>query len=105
MKQAVLVIDVQHALCAGKYACYQAGEVIGRINEVTAKARRAGLPVVIIQHESRDGGALDLGTEGWQLAQGLVTEASDIRVRKTATDSFHETALQAVLQKLGVQAL
>ena len=104
VRSAVLVIDVQRALCTGEYAAFEASLVIQRINEVLGRARAAGAPVILIQHESR-GGALDSGTAGWQLAEGLRTAASDLFVRKTATDSFHETELQAVLQGLQVQRL
>ena len=104
MKSAVVVIDVQRALCTGQCAAFAASSVIERINEVLEKARDAGAQVIFIQHESR-GGALDYGTDGWQLAEGLNALRSDIFVRKTATDSFHETELQAVLQRLGVQSL
>ncbi len=104
MKSAVVVIDVQRALCTGPYAAFAASSVIQRINEVVEKARAAGAPVIFIQHESR-GGVLDYGTDGWQLAEGLNALPSDIFVRKTATDSFHKTELQAVLQRHEVQSL
>jgi nicotinamidase-related amidase len=104
MKTAVLVIDVQQALCSGKYAAFDAAGVIDRINGVTATARAAAVPVVFIQHESADG-VLDHGSAGWQLAAGLNALASDIYLRKRATDSFHQTELQALLQQWGVQAL
>ncbi len=104
MNQAVLVIDVQHALSHGVYACFDADRVIERINTVCAKARAAGVPVILIQHQSV-GGALDHGSEGWQLAAGLAVQPGDIRLGKTATDSFHNTELQALLQRLGVERL
>lgn len=104
MKTAVLVIDVQQALCSGKYAAFDADGVIQRINSVTAKARAAAVPVVFIQHESQDG-VLDHGSAGWQLAAGLNALASDVYLRKRATDSFHQTELQAQLQQRGIQAL
>lgn len=104
MKSAVLVIDVQQGLCSGKYAMFEADRVIERINEVSQRARAAAVPVIFIQHEAGDG-VLDYGSDRWQLAQGLKTLPSDVFIRKTATDSFHKTELQAVLQGLGVQGL
>lgn len=96
---AVLVIDVQRALCEGKYAMAEADAVIGRINGVLAKARAAGLPVVMVQHEAPDG-MLDHGSPGWELARGLQAEPGDHLVRKTSPDSFHKTDLQSQLQSL-----
>jgi nicotinamidase-related amidase len=46
MSAALLVIDVQQALCAGRYAAFEIGAVIERINAIGAKARAAGLPVI-----------------------------------------------------------
>jgi nicotinamidase-related amidase len=104
MHTALLVIDVQHALCAGEYKAFESERVIERINAVARKVRGAGVPVFFIQHESQ-GGPLDHGTEGWQLAEGLEALSTDIFVRKKATDSFHQTALHALLQERGVSNL
>ena len=103
-KRAVLVIDVQRGLCEGKYESFDAAGVIGRINEVTAKARAAGALVVIIQHEEA-GGPLAHGSEGWQLAPALQTDATDTFLRKTATDSFHKTELDALLKSARIKEL
>lgn len=104
MNTALLIIDVQQALCSGEYAAFESIRVIERINQVADKARKAGVPVFVIQHES-PGGPLEHGTRGWQLADGLVTQPSDLFVRKTATDSFHNTELHALLQARGITQL
>jgi nicotinamidase-related amidase len=78
--------------------------VIDRINLVSHKARAANVPVVLIQHESQSSPLIH-GTEGWQLAEGLELHASDISIRKTASDSFHNTELQSALQAKGVSKL
>ncbi len=104
MKTALLVIDVQHALCSGPFEAFESRRVIGRINHVSRKARAAGAPVIVIQHED-GGGPLAFGSTGWALAEGLETLPSDHFVRKTATDSFHRTDLQAVLQAHGAKDL
>jgi len=103
-KSALLVIDVQNALCSGEWAAFDIDRVVERINEVAAKARVAGAPVIFIQHEE-DVGPLQFGTEGWQLYERLAASPEDIRVRKTAPDSFHLTELQALLQARGVGKL
>lgn len=101
---AVLVIDVQQALCEGEHAALEAPQVIARINHVCATARAAGAPVVLIQHESATG-ELVHGSPGWQLARGLLAEPTDHRVRKTTPDSFHRTGLEALLQRHAVTDL
>lgn len=104
MKTALLVIDVQQALCEGEGAVWQAPALIERINGLTARARQAGVPVIFIQHNS-PGSPLEHGSPGWALAQGLVHSDADLRLDKTAADSFHHTGLQARLQALGVAHL
>ena len=104
MSTALLIIDVQRALCIGKFAAFEVDRVIDNINLVSQKARAAGAPVIIIQHESADG-VLDYGTEGWQLATNLVALPTDTTIRKKATDSFHQTTLLPELQARGVKSL
>ena len=98
MPAALLIIDVQHALCHGEYAGFEADRVIARINLVSRRVRESGGLVVVIQHESPSG-PLVHGSEGWKLAAGLDTASSDVFIRKTATDSFHNTPLHALLQE------
>ncbi|MGZ5180543.1 MAG: cysteine hydrolase family protein [Ramlibacter sp.] len=104
MTTALLVIDMQQALCAGDEAAFGIEAVTDRINGLGRAARAAGAPVVLVQHQEDDG-PLQAGTDGWQLAQGLHTAAADLRLRKTACDSFHETELHALLQERGVRHL
>ena len=104
MRCALLVIDVQQALCEGEHAAFECMGVIARINRVSAKARAAGAPVVFIQHESA-AGELAHGSPGWQLARGLQAEPGDLRVRKTTPDSFHRTELEAILRRHSIAGL
>ena len=104
MTTALLIIDVQQALCSGEYEAFESKRVIASINQVSRMAREAGAPIIIIQHESQDG-PLDYGTEGWKAAHGLEALSTDTYVRKKATDSFHNTELHAVLQARGITNL
>jgi nicotinamidase-related amidase len=104
MTTALLIIDVQHALCTGEEAAFDIERVIERINAVTARARAAGAPVILIQHEE-DSGLLQFDTKGWQLAAGLAVLPEDFRVRKTTPDSFHQTTLDGLLKELGITRL
>lgn len=101
---ALLVIDVQQALCFGEYAAHDSVGLIARLNTLTARFRAAGRPVIFIQHESPEG-PLQRGSLGWALADGLQRAETDTVVAKTATDSFHQTPLHDLLQRLGVNHL
>jgi nicotinamidase-related amidase len=104
MQTALLVIDVQQALCEGQGAAFAADEVIARINALSARARAAGAPVIFIQHEAPDG-ELAHGAPGWQLARGLAVAPDDLRVRKTTPDAFQGTTLRSILDARGIDSL
>ncbi len=104
MPTAVLIIDVQQELCEGPDTPWEIDRVIANLNAVTARARAAGAPVIFIQHEGT-GGYLTYGTPGWALERRLHVEPSDLKLRKSATDSFHRTELEALLTQHGVKDL
>lgn len=101
MSAALLVIDVQQALCFGDEAAFESERLIERINHLSDKARREGVPVVMVQHEEEEG-LLVRGGDGWKLASGLVVDESDLLVGKAASDAFHRTGLQEELARRGV---
>lgn len=103
-KSALLVVDVQRALSQGEYAAHDVDAVITRINSLSARARAAGAAVILVQHEEDEGPMLR-GADGWQLAEALVTQATDLHVYKKGSDAFHQTPLHALLQSLGVTRL
>lgn len=104
MNSALLVIDMQQGLCEGEHAAFESQQVIARINQVAAKARAAGVPVVFIQHESTSG-YLVHGTREWQVADGLIVQATDHRLRKTTPDAFHRTELSQWLADRAIRQL
>jgi nicotinamidase-related amidase len=104
MPTALLVIDMQRALCTGDEAAHGIDEVLRQVNHLVRGARQAGAPVVLVQHEE-DGGPLSHGAPGWQLVDGLEAAAADPRIRKKTPNSFHGTTLQPLLQELGITRL
>jgi nicotinamidase-related amidase len=89
MTTALLIIDVQHALCTGPDAVVNGELTIANINLLSQKARAAGMPVIFVQHE--DQGALLQGSAGWQLARACNGMTTDLDVRKRGSDAFHQT--------------
>ncbi|MCB6184632.1 cysteine hydrolase [Leeia sp. TBRC 13508] len=104
MASAVIVIDVQQALCAGAEETWQAADVIKRINVVTQSAREKGVPVIFVQHEEAEGEFV-YQSAGWQLADGLISHTNEPIVRKTTPNSFHLTHLQSLLKEKGIDHL
>ncbi|QWP77705.1 cysteine hydrolase [Lysobacter sp. K5869] len=104
MTAALLVIDVQRGLFDTQPPPAEAAATIARTNALAERARAAGAPVVLIQHEGQRG-FLTHASDDWQLDPRLRTAAGDQRVRKTTPDSFLGTDLQSRLQGLGVDRL
>ncbi|BBP58734.1 cysteine hydrolase family protein [Pseudomonas sp. St316] len=104
MNTALLIIDVQDALCSGEEECFDSQRIIRTINNLAAKTRALGLTVILIQHEELEG-SLTYGSAAWQLADDLLTAADDLRVRKTTPDAFYQTDLQPLLQARGIDRL
>ena len=59
--------------------------------------------MVFIQHQAQN--ELRHGSREWQLADGLIAEPGDVRVRKTTPDSFNQTELAALLKARHIDAL
>jgi nicotinamidase-related amidase len=104
MTTALLIIDVQTAICSGEWEAFESRRVIERINHVSQLARQAKVPVIVIQHEEA-GGPMMFENEGWQLDPDLKVQQGDSYIRKATPDSFHNTGLLVLLQTLGVKKL
>ena len=104
MTTALLIIDVQQALCTGDEAAFDIQAITQRINTLSDRARAAGMPVVLVQHDEPEG-PLQRGAPGWQLYEHLATSPQDLRVQKKVCNAFEGTDLQAQLQARGVNRL
>jgi len=112
MTTALLIIDMQNAILAGKATPERQPVIdaaldgtIGRLKDLQAKARDAGVAVIVIQHDGGEGHRLATGTDGWALRPEISPEAGDILIRKRASDSFFETDLADRLAERSVTHL
>lgn len=96
---AVLVIDMQKGILAETPEANKA--VLPKINEVVAKARVAGVPVIWVQ----DSSYFQPGQEEYEVGEELDPRPEDIRVAKKYRDSFEGTVLGEELERLGVHEL
>jgi nicotinamidase-related amidase len=101
-RTALLVIDMQEAVLAG---CAGVPGVVARINALLGRARRAGAPIVFIQHQDADDPEMTAGSPGWQLAAALDRRPADPVVAKRHRDSFAATGLGTTLEGLGARRL
>lgn len=101
---AVLVIDMQRALCTGSEEAWDIERVIANVNTIVTRARTRGLPVIMVQHEE-DSGSLAYASEGWEIDGRVRTDPSDLRLAKRTCDSFNGTQLHPFLERQGVRRL
>ena len=106
-KTALLVIDVQRVFYDDDTIppVFDGEEMLARISEVVQRARASDLPIVYIQHDGGRDHLLEKDSQGWQIHPAVRPEKQDVIVAKTTPDSFHETALKAKLDALGVENL
>lgn len=112
MSTALVIIDVQKAILSGKGTAQRQplldatlDGVVERLRALQTLARKAGVPVVMVQHDGDPGHRLETGTTGWEIRDELAPQPGDRVVRKRASDSFFETDLSAVLARSGATRL
>jgi nicotinamidase-related amidase len=99
MHSALLVIDVQVGVVAG---APRRDEVVASIAQLVDRARRAGVPVIWVQHASDE---LQPGTDVWSYVPELVPDASEPLIEKRYGDAFEATELEDVLRAMKVGRL
>ena len=97
---ALLVIDVQTGVVAG---AHDRDRIVGNVGEAVDRARRAGAPVIWVQHD--DDGNLIRGGEAWRIVAELSPAEGEPVVEKRYGDAFEDTVLEAILAGLGVGRL
>jgi nicotinamidase-related amidase len=97
--KALLVIDVQKDVVAN---ALNTPAVVANINSLISNARISGVPVIWVQHSDD---YLEKGSTGWEIVDELKPLPSEVRIYKTHSSSFEETALQAQLDSIGAKKL
>ncbi|OWV71019.1 isochorismatase [Rhizobium sp. R634] len=112
MTKALLIIDVQNAILSGKatperqpHIDSALDQTVTRLASLQEKARRAGVPVVLVQHDGGSGHRLAVDTPGWALHPEIAPRQGEVVVRKKSADSFFETDLAERLDERSVTHL
>ncbi len=90
-RTALLVIDVQRGLFKRSTPIYNAERLLDNIRTLVARAHRARVPVIYIQHSNR--GMLAEGSEDWQLHRRLRPAGKDLIIFKCSASAFQTTPL------------
>src|SRR5689334_13433449 len=99
MARALLVIDVQEGMQPEKGAHDGAG-VVARIASLVDRARRAGTPVIYVQHNGIEPGhPLAKGLPGHAIHHAIAPRSGEAIVEKTECSSFLRTDLEQTLKQ------
>lgn len=112
MKTALLIIDVQNAIIAGKGSAQKQqaldaalDQTVSRLRALKHKARGRNIATILIQHDGDIGHRLEKDTKGWELRSEIAPEAGDTIIHKRSSDSFFETELDQHLKQHGITHL
>lgn len=89
----LLVVDVQNGVVDG---AHERDAVVANVASLVDKARRAGVPVIWVQHSDEE---LEQGSDPWRLVPELAPGDGEPLVHKRYGDSFEETDLEEVLAR------
>lgn len=107
-RRALLVIDVQNEYFSGKLPIAYPPLSTSLPNIVLAMdtAREAGIPVVVVQHETPEGSPLFAkGSDGWQLHPEVARRPADHLIVKTMGSAFARTELRAWLAERNIDTI
>lgn len=90
---ALLVVDLQVGALDG---CWQASRVVATVEDLVARARLAGCPVVWVRDEG-----LEPGSPQWEIVPELIPDLGEQVVEKRWGDAFADTNLEDVLADAG----
>ncbi|MCC3382021.1 cysteine hydrolase family protein [Paenibacillus farraposensis] len=104
-QNVLLMIDVQQAMFMYDEKLYREQEVVANLQQILAKARAAGTPVIFVQHTDETDEDYRENSAGWAIS-GVVHPLPHERVvRKTSWDSFYQIELLHVFEEIGADQL
>jgi nicotinamidase-related amidase len=106
MANALLIIDMQTGLYDGPQQPFERERVLGTINQLIQRARRANVAIFVARHTGPAGSPIEAGSPLWQLWHGLdVDDAHDHLFNKTRPSCFLGTDLAQQLAAAQVDEL
>ncbi|HZW12728.1 MAG TPA: cysteine hydrolase family protein [Noviherbaspirillum sp.] len=107
-RRALLVIDVQNEYFTGNLQIEYPPTTtsISKIGHAMDAANRAGIPVVVVQHDMPEGAPVFAkGSQGWQLHAEVAKRSANHRINKTMANVFAGTDLAEWLSANAIDTL
>ena len=101
----VIVIDAQREYVDGNLPLAGVTAALSEIGGLLARARKAGTPIIHIQHRGRPGGAFGPDTPGFAIADAAAPSGAETVIEKSLPNAFAGTTLAAALADSGRKQL
>lgn len=101
-QSALIVIDMQNAVLE---SAWDRDGVVERTGALIDRARREGVPVLYVQHETPAYPPMRRGAHGWQVDERIAPGPGERTVGKQFPDAFAGTLLADVLDAMDVTHL
>ncbi len=98
---ALLIIDMQKSVFTTPR--YNSDEIVKRINDLSELTRKSEGIVIYIQHNGTEEDDMLENSQGWEIVDELNVNSRDLKITKSACDSFYKTDLEALLRKNNVK--
>jgi nicotinamidase-related amidase len=104
-KSALVLIDCQNTYREGVMQLEGVEPALAECAKLLERARKAGTPVIHIQHDDGPGGPYDTKSHIGAIADVVAPVAGEKVITKAYPSSFEKTDLDAELKRLGVEDL
>lgn len=105
--RVLVVIDVQNIMFETPgLELYEGERVLATIKELIARARKAEVPVLYVQHTTEGiGSEFEKDSHNWQIKEDIAPLPDDVIAPKYSYDAFFDTDLECELKVLGAETL
>jgi nicotinamidase-related amidase len=100
-KAALVVIDAQREYVDGKLPLAGIAKALAEIAALIARARKAGAPIIHVQHKGRAGGLFDPAGPGYPISDEAAPAGGETVIQKSLPNAFAGTELKAALDAAG----
>lgn len=103
LSDVLLIIDLQNGVCnSDAGAINRLSDLVSLVNGLIQKYQTNGLPIIFVQHNDID---LIKNTESWKILSDIALPKNAFYVDKTHADSFFNTNLNNLLNRLSVKTI
>jgi nicotinamidase-related amidase len=99
---ALLIVDVQEGMFRIEPPVHRGKELLETIRELLVRARKAGAPVIYVQHDGEEPEhPLRPSGPGWPIHSAITPLPGEPVIRKKHSDSFHALDCRKTLPRAG----